>query len=267
LEDSSEQLAQKPFIPSTKHTDRAFPAAPSERRKPMTIDFAMSPALINSLTPSAPADLSELGSTADLSPDALMAYCQARLDSIDSQVKTTFTQQEQRNTEQGDLQQALATLQKYSAGFMDANNANCLDMENALYGQIMQIKQTDPGNPQLGALEQTYNSLVATGSGGYDSPNNAIDPSQPTKMPFIDSATYPPAPTDPPGDGKVGSDEMQGFINSVQGAISDLNSGAELQMIQLQSLMSQRETAVQLTTNLVQSLGDQLNKIADNIGY
>ena len=38
-------------------------------------------------------------------------------------------------------------------------------------------------------------------------------------------------------------------------------------MVQIQSLMSQRQTAVSLTTNLVQSLGDQENKIADNIGH
>jgi hypothetical protein len=31
--------------------------------------------------------------------------------------------------------------------------------------------------------------------------------------------------------------------------------------------MSQRQTAIQLTTNVVQSLGDQLNKIVANIGH
>ena len=35
-------------------------------------------------------------------------------------------------------------------------------------------------------------------------------------------------------------------------------------MVQLQSLMSQRQTAISLTTNLVQSLGDQEEKIAEN---
>ena len=52
-----------------------------------------------------------------------------------------------------------------------------------------------------------------------------------------------------------------------QGVSSSVNSSSELEMIQLQSFMSQRQTAIQLTTNLVQSLGDQLNKIADNIGH
>lgn len=60
---------------------------------------------------------------------------------------------------------------------------------------------------------------------------------------------------------------MTELVSGLQGAINDLNSGAELQMIGLQSLMSQRQTAVQLTTNLVQALGDQANKIAQNIGH
>ena len=47
---------------------------------------------------------------------------------------------------------------------------------------------------------------------------------------------------------------------------ANLNSDSEMTMINLQSLMSQRQTAVQLTTNLVQSLGDQQNSIAKNIG-
>ena len=60
---------------------------------------------------------------------------------------------------------------------------------------------------------------------------------------------------------------MTSFIDTVQGAVTDMNSNSEIQMISIQSLMSQRQTAVQLTTNIVQALGDQENKIADNIGH
>ena len=60
---------------------------------------------------------------------------------------------------------------------------------------------------------------------------------------------------------------MQSFIDRLQGCASDLNSNSELQMIQLQSLMSERQTAIELTTNLVQSLGNQAEKIAQNVGH
>jgi len=53
-------------------------------------------------------------------------------------------------------------------------------------------------------------------------------------------------------------------IGSIQ---KDLNSGTELSMINLQSLMSQRQSSVQMVTNMVQALGDQMNKITSNIGH
>ncbi len=54
---------------------------------------------------------------------------------------------------------------------------------------------------------------------------------------------------------------------AVENIQKDLNSSTELSMINLQSLMSQRQEAIQLCTNLVQSLGDQVNKIAENVGH
>jgi hypothetical protein len=60
---------------------------------------------------------------------------------------------------------------------------------------------------------------------------------------------------------------MASLINATKNHQSELNSDAEIDMIRLQSLMSQRQTAIQLTTNIVQSLNDQANKIVANIGH
>jgi hypothetical protein len=60
---------------------------------------------------------------------------------------------------------------------------------------------------------------------------------------------------------------MESLINATKSHASKLNSDAEIDMIHLQSLMSQRQTAIQLTTNIVQSLNDQANKIVANIGH
>ena len=60
---------------------------------------------------------------------------------------------------------------------------------------------------------------------------------------------------------------VQSLINATKSHQSELNSDAEIDMIRLQSLMSQRQTAIQLTTNIIQSLNDQANKIVANIGH
>ena len=208
------------------------------------------------------ADLSGDGAT--LSPDALMAYCQSRLHSIDDQVQSTFAAQQSRNGETAALQQVIATFDTYSAGVSsgDAQGATkCAAMESSLYSLIVQIKASDRGCPELGTLEQTYNDLLYTGTGPQDA--TATTPA----LQYVDESTYPPKQNGPKGDNVISATEVQGFVTSLQGCASDLNSGSELQMIQLQSLMSERQTAVELTTNLVQSLGDQSEKVAENIGH
>jgi hypothetical protein len=47
--------------------------------------------------------------------------------------------------------------------------------------------------------------------------------------------------------------------------VNDLGSSGEMDMIRLQSLMSQRQTAVQLSTNLIQALSHSADAIAHNI--
>lgn len=203
-------------------------------------------------------------SSASLTPDALMAYCQARLDSIDGQVGGIFSEQEVRNGEASALQQVIAAFQTYSAGVNSGDSqgaSKCATMEASLSGLIQQIKASDPGFPDLGKLEQTYNDLLYSGTGPQ-----AETATTPT-LQYWDKATYPPNQNGPEGDNILDSDEVQSAIQSLQGCASDLNSGSELQMIQLQSLMSERQTAVELTTNLVQSLGDQSEKVAENIGH
>jgi hypothetical protein len=190
-----------------------------------------------------------------LSPDALLAYCQARLDSIDGQTRGIFKEQELRNSESSAIQSVLATFQGYTSGVNDDQQA-CTAMETSLSNLIKQLQQTDPGCPELGKLMQTFNDLRYSGTGSKVSTLTAFD-----------EGSYPAARTGPEGDCTLSTSEIQGFISNIQNCASDLNSDSELQMIQLQSLMSQRQTEVQLTTNLVQSLGDQAEKVAENIGH
>ncbi len=217
-----------------------------------------SPSLRGSLftpTTEATPDVQAVGTDGSilLTPDALMTYCQARLDSIDGQVKGTFAQQQLRNSESSALQGVVQTFQKYADGVSN-DETSCTAMETSLHDLIEHVKATDPGCPELPKLEQTYNDLLYSGTDAT------------TDLPYEDEDLYPPKQNDPPGDNTLGSTEMQTFISDLQGCASDLNSNSELQMIQLQSLMSQRQTAIQLTTNLVQSLGDQAQKIAENVG-
>jgi len=229
------------------------PAESSEPREPSE------PAEGTGYTPpAAPAD--DFG--ANLSPDALMAYCQSRLDSIDSQVKTSFDSQQRNASSIKQIDDAITTLRDFG-GSDKPDPVACKQLETQLQGLIGSLKKSDPGCSALPDIETVYNSLVYSGDGGaaHTGSTNLADPD------FIDKGLYPPVEGTTQGDNIVGAPEITGYVQTLTDAASSLSSDSELQMVHLQSLMSQRQTAISLTTNLVQSLGDQENKIADNIGH
>lgn len=206
-----------------------------------------------------------------LTPEALMAYCQSRLKGIDTQVDAAMTEQQNINWEQSSIGSILQELNADSANLSNGlmtNPAECLKLEQELESLISQIQTKDPGCSQLGALEQLHDSVMATGTGPFPQ-------SDPSHGYYYQSNAAPGALPDGPNppngvndskDGAIGADEFTDFTNALTQVNSSLNSGAELQMINIQSLMSDRSNAIQLTTSILQSYDDGLSKIAENVG-
>jgi hypothetical protein len=59
---------------------------------------------------------------------------------------------------------------------------------------------------------------------------------------------------------------MEATMKYLEGVTKDIESSAQLDMIRLQSIMSARQTAIQLSTNLVAALGESTKAIVSNIG-
>jgi hypothetical protein len=234
----------------------------------------MNESAISNTSGTAATDATSDGSTPPvyLTPQALMVYCQTRLQGIDSQVQTAMTAQQNTNWEQGQIGQILSTLATDSAdttnGAMN-NPTECQNIEQSLENLITQIQARDPGCSQLGQLEQLHDSIMATGSGPYTDTGGTThgyyyggDPSKPPT-----GGTMPPNDVSQSGaDNIISTGEFTNFTNTLNNINSGLSSGAELGMIQIQSLMSDRTTAIQLTTSILQSWDDGVQKIADKIG-
>jgi hypothetical protein len=193
---------------------------------------------------------------ANLSPDALMAYCQSRLDSIDDQASTLMKTQQANAATIQQIDTVISALKPYATEGVNSAD-DCANLESKFGTLITSLQKSDPGCPELPALNVAYNSMVWSGTGGQD----------PGGPGLIDEGSYASKAAGARGDNNFSSDEVQGYVQTLTDAAGNINSDSELQMVQLQSLMSQRQTAISLTTNLVQSLGDQENKIADNIGH
>jgi hypothetical protein len=195
-----------------------------------------------------------IGGGGAVSSDSLIDYCNNQLSSIDGEIDTTMDSDQNAAQISQQLQGVIESLQQNSTG-VNNDATTCTNLETALNGVITNMQATDPTNPNLGPMIQTYNNMVESGTGPT------------TALPYIDEADHEPVSTANGADNTYGSDEISSFTTTLQSASSSLDSGSEMNLVQLQSLMSQRETAISLTTNLLQALGNQANSIASNIGH
>ncbi len=196
---------------------------------------------------------------AAMSPDALMLYCQSRVGSLDTQMNGIFQQQQQNNVEQGIAAQAATALQAYQTDGIKGDKTACKTLYEGLYAAYDRAKALDPNSSLTQGLAKLCDEVMASGSGPFK--DGGVD------YGYLGPSPHGYATGHTEEDNTIDPDEIAGYVSQAQGISSSINSSSELSMINLQSLMSQRQTAIQLTTNLVQSLNDADQKVVGNIGH
>ena len=178
---------------------------------------------------------SQLGNMASLTPDALLAFCNTQLQGIDNQVNTYMAQQNTQLQEKDALQQAQQVLE--AAG---PNGPQTADQYNQMIGSMQQVVESlpdgDPVKAQIQSLMQTM-STAAVGTNASPHSFQAFT-----------------------------STSWGQYSSTLQGYGQDVDSNAEIGMVQIQSLVSQRQTIVQLTTNMMSTLSQTDQAIAQKIG-
>ncbi len=168
---------------------------------------------------------------ASLTPDALMTYCRTRLQTLDEGIHEHFSrQQNMRNASSAvsALQQKLTDAAALNEGIRSEDAAIRDDLSAHFEKALTALPE---GHPQREGIEKLYSWYKQT-----------------------------------LGDLIVSTAELNAMAQAVGGVAKDLSSSAELDMISLQSLMTQRQTAIQICTNLVAALGESTKLIAQRIG-
>ena len=195
--------------------------------------------------------------TGNLSPDALMVYLSTRLNGLDDQINTIFNTQQQQQK----VQSALAKIQTELDRLDDKSDPNTLltmpDLAdpNASATADPNAPSAATQTPGTSEVEKNINNDIAEIA--QIDPNLAQQMSQKlNEKGFVLFVQ----------DGKYLSNEVTATKDYIQGLSKDIESRSQMNMIQLQSLMSSRQTAVQLSTNLISALGESSKAIAANIG-
>lgn len=175
---------------------------------------------------------SSLGGGVALTPDSLMAYCAARLRDLDGQVRDRFETQRSNQDASQAINGLLQDVSKFSARGADPAEMSGLFAKYAAL--VERFGASSPVGAALQrALDAAQNRFTASGAGSGL---------------------------------RVTPEQIAEGIDDLKRVQSDLNANSELNMIELQSLVSQRQMAVQLCTNLLAKLDEGQMAIVRNVG-
>ena len=164
-----------------------------------------------------------------LTPESMMVYLTTRLGSVDAQIRGIFDSQQQAEK----IRAAVNELRELLS-----------DLESA---------KDDPD-----ALKEIFHAIAAT----IDEQIANVDPvtadNIKNKLTEKNQILYS-------GDEAFVQSELDNSREYLKNLLSELESTAEMNMIHLQSLMSARQTAISLATNLIAKLDESTKKVVDNI--
>ncbi len=191
----------------------------------------------------------------NVSPDALLEYCQIQLGALDSQITDSMNFQSKQLSDRTIIQKVQTTLESFgTAGPNQTQFQQCVDAFNTA------IHSLPPGDPtavklqaQLDTMQQTYNP--STTQPVYDPSGNPVnDASGAQQMQTVSTFKSP-------SDG-----QWKGTTDAIDSLAGDIKSGADLQMLQLQDLVSQRQQAIQLCSGIMGKADQTLEAQAKAVG-
>jgi len=203
----------------------------------------------------------DLDGGAALSAESLMVYCQTRLGSLDDEIKGLMDEQRAAIRQKEVLTELRGALREAKdVGHMDGI-AEGVGIQQAIAAYNTAIEQLPQGDPLRMQLVQERDKALfeadadpglpsqSTGSAGEDAAASEADTVE----------FYAGSRKD------LTSEDWDAVTDAVDALIERVNDDAEISMIQLQSLMSTRQTAISLTTNVLSKLQAAEKAIVDNI--
>jgi|HubBroStandDraft_2_1064218.scaffolds.fasta_scaffold96279_2 hypothetical protein len=189
-----------------------------------------------------------------LTPESLVTYCDTRVSSLDLQMQEIFNQQQANANTETALSNLASELNDLpqpssSSGSNPTIQVTVEQFQNleAAYGAAIQAAgpSTTLGQ-QLFADENTLAKAY-----GQTSPNGPSVSLFATKS--NENDTY-----------SISESTITNLSQNLKTYSSNLDSDSQMQMINLQSMMSQQQTAVELSTNLLQTSSQTTLSIASN---
>lgn len=167
-----------------------------------------------------------------LTPESLMIYLSTRLESVDGQIQDIFSAQQDSEKIRAAIDQIRTALNALKE---DSNKNKELHGSEYAFAGIEQIIEQ-----QIGSVDP---DLAARMKSDLDGEGYILEG----------------------GDSDYLTSELEKTREYLEDLTGQLESTAQMNMIHLQSLLSARQTAISLSTNLIAKLNDSTQKVVENI--
>lgn len=195
--------------------------------------------------------------TAALTPEALLYYCSSRLASLDESIQQYFTEQQRRNAGVRDMSKLMEILQSSSwasgqKGWKEIKgDAFHTDNHAKKANEILEVWRNSDSPEARHQCAVAFRQVSGLDIDDFAHGNVTAADVQVAaagkQIPEVDKATR----------------DVQ--IEAIKNVQASMTKSAEMNMIQLQSLVSQRQLAVQLTTQLMQTMHETTKHVVGNI--
>jgi hypothetical protein len=189
-----------------------------------------------------------------LTAEGVLAYCGARLNSLDSLIKSRFDEQKQRNAALKEAGALITALNAATWGLRADGNGDADFRKGMGAGLAKMFNATS--DPQVrGKIAEAFRVFtgkdLVVGADGKAG-GKQLDPK--TCELWTGDGHMP----------EYSAEQWQQYVGGVKQLQDGLSKDSELSMIQLQSIVSQRQQAVQMATQLLAAMHDGCKQAIGN---
>ena len=191
-----------------------------------------------------------------LTPESLLSYCAAQLRNMDGDIAARMRGQQSSRAAQNKLNEIREFLKNYDTGAgIGADDE--LAPPKVLQGLKDAYDLLPEGSPQREEIESLFNRFRNTCC-----MNGA---SESVSLKHYTAAQIAADGKRQGANNNADQKEIQSFLSSLTDISGSITKNTELDMINLQSLISQRGMAIQLTTNMMSKLNESLFSVVANL--
>jgi hypothetical protein len=210
---------------------------------------------IDNTSAARPIDGTAWSPEAGLTAEGVMAYCASRLNSLDTLIQSRFADQQKRNTALKEAGGVIARL-NYWTGIGEGEGMDATNQANhKAYAADFAGCYNQTTDPQVRAKIADAYKILTGKDLVLDGTGKAAAWQLDKKQVQLElSGIHAKSP-----------EQWQGIIGGVKAVQDGLTKDSEMSMIQLQSVVSQRQLAVQMTTQLMQTMHESSKSVVANI--